>query len=106
MTQTALADKLCVHRGVVNKWINGVRYPKIDDAARIADISTAPAAVSFASLARGFRSSVTRSTTASMEVFTISRLMTSAKRIRQMHHSVTDILQTIPARTTMTAMVI
>lgn len=38
MTQTALADKLCVHRGVVNKWINGVRYPKIDDAARIADI--------------------------------------------------------------------
>ena len=38
MTQTALADKLCVDRGVVNKWINGVRYPKIDDAARIADI--------------------------------------------------------------------
>lgn len=38
MTQTALAEKICVHRGVVNKWINGVRYPRLDDAARVADV--------------------------------------------------------------------
>lgn len=38
MTQTALAEKICVHKGVVNKWINGVRYPRLDDAARVADV--------------------------------------------------------------------
>ena len=60
-------------------------HPAITDT--IAEKSTAPAAVSLASFARGFFSSVTRSTTASIAVFTSSSDATSAKSSRQTHHS-------------------
>ena len=56
--------------------------------AMIAVKSTAPAAVSFAILASGFLSSVTRSTTASTAVFTSSSEIIIPKRRRQIHYSI------------------
>ena len=57
-------------------------------AAMMEAISTAPAAASLASLARGRLSCVTRSTTDSTAVLTSSSDMTRPKSTKQMHHSV------------------
>ena len=69
-------------------------------AAIIAATSTAPAAVSLATLASGFRSVVTKSTTDSIAVLTSSRAITNPNSVRQMHHSVGVIPSTAPAITT------
>ena len=53
----------------------------------IALISTAPAAASLESFARGWSSGEAKSTTASTAVFTSSKEITSANRIRQIIHS-------------------
>ena len=74
-------------------------------AAIIAATSTAPAAVSLAVLASGFRSVVTKSTTDSIAVLTSSRAITSPNSVRQMHHSVGVIPSTAPAITTSIATV-
>lgn len=74
-------------------------------AAIIAATSTAPAAVSLAVLASGFRSVVTKSTTDSIAVLTSSRAITNPNNVRQMHHSVGVIPSTAPAITTSIATV-
>ena len=66
----------------------------------IAASKTAPAAASFASFARGFLSSVTRSTTASTAVFTSSSAITSPNKQKQIHHFHAAICKIVPARTT------
>ncbi len=72
-------------------------------AAMIAANSTAPAAASFAFFASGCFSRVTRSTQASTEVLTSSRLITSANRRRQINHSVTEIRSSTPKSVTRAA---
>ena len=77
-----------------------ISNPTITEA--IAAIRTAPAAVSLAIFAKGFFSSVARSTTASTAVLTSSNDRTRAHMIMQIHHSTTVSFATIPAIRTKT----
>ncbi len=69
----------------------------------IAAMSTAPAAASLAFFASGFFSSVTRSTTASIAVLTVSRPITSPNSAMQVSHSYGRIRKMNPAIVTQTA---